>query len=101
MLRNLETDLNNVIARFNINLLKENPGKFQFMILGTKKDDSFVLNIGKNKIESSNKVALLGVKIDKPLKFKSHTEEPCGKVTCKLHALRRLESIRRLKRLSF
>ena len=33
------------------------------MVLGTKEDDLFVLNIGKNKIESSTKVTLLGVKL--------------------------------------
>ena len=45
------------------------------MVLGTKKDDSFVLNIDKNKIESSTEVTLLGIKIDKQLKLKSHNEE--------------------------
>ena len=39
--RNLETDLSNVLAWFNINLLNANPAKFQFMVLGTKEDDSF------------------------------------------------------------
>ena len=28
VLRNLETDLNNILAWFNINSLKEDPGKF-------------------------------------------------------------------------
>ena len=51
--RNLESDLNNVLAWFSMNSLKANPGKFQFMVLGTKEADSFVLNIGKNKTESS------------------------------------------------
>ena len=60
--RNPESDLNNVLAWFNINSLKVNPGKFQFMILGIKEADSFVLNISKNKIESSTEVKLLGVK---------------------------------------
>ena len=49
--RNLEFNLNNVSAWFNIKSLKAYPGKFQFMALG-KKDDPSVLNIGKNKIES-------------------------------------------------
>ena len=60
------------------------------MVLGTKEADSFVLNIGKNKIESSTEVTLLGVKIDKQLKFKSHIEELCRKAAYKLHALRRI-----------
>ena len=75
--RNLESDLNNVLVWFNISSLKAKPGKFQFMVLGTKETDSFVLNIGKNKIESSTEVTLLGVKIDKQLKFKSHIDELC------------------------
>ena len=65
MVRNLEADCNNVLAWFNINSLKANPGKFQFMVLGTKEDDSFVLDIGKKKTESSTEVTLLGVKIHK------------------------------------
>ena len=88
--KNLESDLNNVLAWFNINSLKANPGKFQFMVLRTKEADYFVLNIGKNKIESSTEVTLLGVKIDKQLKFKSHIEELCRKAAYKLHALRRI-----------
>ena len=87
--RNLETDRNNVLAWFNINSLKADPGKFQFMVLGTKEDGSFVLNIGINKIESSAEVTLLGVKIDKQLKFKSPIEL-YRKGAYKLHALRRI-----------
>ena len=86
MFRNPDTDL---IKHLNINSLKANPRKFQFMILGTK-DHSFVLNISKNKIESSAEVILLGVKIDQQLEFKSHIEELCRKAAYKLHALRRI-----------
>ena len=88
--RNFESDLSNVLAWFNANSLKANPRKFQFMVLGTKEADSFVLNLGNNKIESSTEVTLLGVKIDKQLKFKSHIEELCRKAAYKLHALRRI-----------
>ena len=88
--RNLETDLNNVLAWFNINSLKANPGKFQFMVLGTKEADSFVLIINKNKIKSWTEVTLLGVKTDKQLKSKSHIEELCKKAVYKLHALSRI-----------
>ena len=90
VIRNLETDLNNVLDWFNINSLKTNPSNFQFMVLETKEKDSFVLNIGKNKIESSTEVTILGVKIDKQLKFKSHIEELCRKAAYKLHVLRRV-----------
>ena len=56
---NLETDLNNALAWFNINSFKTNSGKFQFTVLGTKESDSLVLNVGKNKIESYIEVTLL------------------------------------------
>ena len=45
--------------------------------------------MGKNKIESSTKATLLGVKIDKQLKFKSHMEELCTKAY-ELHTLSRI-----------
>ena len=64
------------------------------MVLGTKETDSFVLNIGKNKIESSTEVTLLGIKVDKLLKFKSHIEELWRKAAYKLHALRRIRKYR-------
>ena len=51
--RNLKSDLNNVLAWLNANSLKANPRKFQFMVLGTKEADSFILNLDNNKIESS------------------------------------------------
>ena len=88
--RNLESDLNNVLAWLNINSLKVNPGKLQLIIQGTKEDNCFVLNVGKNKLESSAEVILLGVKFDKQLKFKSHVKELCMKGAYKLHVLRRI-----------
>ena len=89
--RNLETDLSNVLAWFNINSVKVNPGKFQFMVLGKKENNSFLLIIGKNKLENSTEVTLLEVKMDKQLKFKSHIEELYRKAAYKLHALRRIK----------
>ena len=57
-----------------------------------------VLNKGKNKIESSTEVALLLVKIDKQLKFKSHIEELCRKTTHKPHALRTIRKYLTVKK---
>ena len=47
--RNLETDLNDVLAWFNIDSLKANPGKFQFMVLGIKEKDYFVFKYRQNQ----------------------------------------------------
>ena len=69
---------------------KANPGKFQFMVLWIKENDSFILNIGKNKIKNSAEATLLGVKTDKQLKLKSYIEGLCRKVANKLHGFRRI-----------
>ena len=90
MVRNLEADCNNVLAWFNINSLKANPGKFQFMVLGTKENDSFVLNAGKIKVENSTEVTLLGAKIDKQLKHKICIDELHRKNSYKIHVLRKI-----------
>ena len=90
MVRNLEADCNNLLAWFNINSLKANPGKFQFMVLGTKENDSFVLNAGKIKIENSTEVTLLGAKIDKQLKHKICIDKRRRKTTYKIHVLHKI-----------
>ena len=61
---NLKIDLKNVLYWFQVNSLKANPGKFQFMILGDKKNNTFVLNIHDNEIKNSSEVELLGITID-------------------------------------
>lgn len=75
MFKKFEAFRNSILSWFKIYSLKAIPDKFQFMFLGTNENYSLVLNIGKNKIKSSTKVALLEIKIDKKLKFKSHIEE--------------------------
>ena len=65
------TNLKNGLYWFQANSLKANPGKFQFMILGDKKN-AFVLNIRDKEIKNSREVELLGITIDSQLKFKKH-----------------------------
>ena len=89
---NLKIDLNNVLYWFQVNSLKANPGKFQFMILGDKKNNTFVLNIHDNEIKNSSEVELLGITIDSQLKFKKHIDSLCRKASYKLHALRRIRN---------
>ena len=69
--RNLESDLNNVLAWFDLCSLKVNPGKFQFIFLGTKD----VLNEGKSKLKAQLKLHNLELKLKSlKLKFESHIE---------------------------
>ena len=89
---NLKIDLKNVLYWFQINSLKTNPGKFQFMILGDKKNNTFVLNIHDKEIKNLSEVELLGITIDNQLKFKKHIENLCRKASYKLHALQRIRN---------
>ena len=75
---------------FKINSLKTNPGKFQFMVLGAKKNDCFNLNVAGKVILSSSEVKLPGITTYYELKFKKHINELCRKTSYKLHALQRI-----------
>ena len=69
--RNLESDLNNVLAWFDLCSLKVNPGKFQFIFLGTKD----VLNEGKSKLKAQLKLHNWELKLKSlKLKFESDIE---------------------------
>ena len=62
------------------------------MILGDKKNNTFVLNIHDNEIKNSSEAELLGIIIDSQLKFKKHVANLCRKASYKLHALRRIRN---------
>ena len=86
----LKIDLKNVLYWFQVNSLKANPGKFQIMIFGDKKNNTFILNIHDKEIKNSSEVELLGITIDSQLKFKKHIDSLCRKASYELHALRRI-----------
>ena len=88
----LKIDLKNVLYWFQVNSLKTNPGKFQFMILGDKKNKTIVLNIHDKEIINSSEVELLGITIDSQLKCKTHFDL-CRKASYKLHGLRRIHNL--------
>ena len=71
-------------------LLKANPGKFQFMILGDKTNYKHILKINSTCVQSSDDVTLLCVLIDKNLTFKKHGDNLVLKAQYKLHALQRI-----------
>ena len=66
---NLKIDLKNVWYWFQVNSLKANLGKFQFIILGEKNNNNFVLNIHDKEIKNSSGVELHGITLDSQLKF--------------------------------
>ena len=56
---NIKIDVTNLLYWFQINSPKANPGKFQFMILGGKKNNTFVLNIHDKEIKTQVKLNYL------------------------------------------
>ena len=59
--------------------MRTNPGKFQFMVLGVKNIAPFRFNVNDKIIPCSNEVKLLGITIDREVKFKKHIEDLCKK----------------------
>ena len=80
----------NVLKWFQVNSVKANLKKFQFMILGKSKRQTIILNINNIKIRESQNVELLGLIIDNRLTFKDHINMLCRRGNYKLHALRRI-----------
>ena len=66
-----------LLTRFRVNSLQANPGKFQFMFLGKKKQNSVKLIINSIEIEERKKVVLLGITIDNLLTFNEHIDNLC------------------------
>ena len=83
VISDLKTDLVGVMEWFQINSLKANPGKFQFVILRNKNKRSFNVHI--------NRLTLLGKKIDKNLTFKKHVSKLCRRASYWFHTLRRIK----------
>ena len=57
--------MKNILKWFRLNSLKDNPGKFQFIILGDKTCYKHTSKINLTCIQSSDDKTLLGVMIDK------------------------------------
>ena len=53
-----------VLKWFKVNSLKDNPGKFQFMILGNYQQNPATLPINFTKMKETNKLLLLGITLD-------------------------------------
>ena len=85
VLNSLEHDLLIVLNWFKVNLLKANPNKFQFMVLGERKV-SYIDAKLKAVISSKDKVVLLEITICNKIRS-SYNKNFCKKASYKLHAL--------------
>ena len=84
ILKSLEHGVKIFLRWFNVNTLKANPEKFQFMILGKSLQPEYCLIIGSINVKESDHVELLGITTDKHLSFKTDTENLFQNVNYKL-----------------
>ena len=87
--KSLEHDSSLAIEWFECNYMKLNEDKCHFIISGYKHEIMFA-NIGESRIWGKGQQKLLGVTIEKNLKFKEHIQNQCKKVGKKLSALGRV-----------
>ena len=71
----LKFDLGHITKQFEMNSLKPNPGKFQFMILEINTAIKINLFLDGNNIEKIQWIVLLGITIDDKLSFKTDNEK--------------------------
>ena len=92
LVENIENDASILITWFRDNYLKMNEDKCHLLI--TNQEEKCVSAIiGKETIENSKSVKLLGVTIDNKLSFDTHVFTICKKVNLKLHALARISNL--------
>ena len=77
VLENLEMDANIAINPLNNNEMIANPKKFQLMFLARNNSIEKEMSFVQKVIKSSSTVELLGITLDKNLKFRSHIENIC------------------------
>ena len=78
--------------------MKANPEKFQFMILSKKSYQRQKLSVNTFTIDEFDDVELLGLTIDKELNLSKHIDKLCCNAQYKLHALRQINKVSRLRK---
>ena len=92
VLKSLEKNSMLAIRWFENNYMKLNTDKCRLIVSGYKHEQVWA-NIGKDLIWESNDVKLLGVTIDRDLKFDKHVLKFCSKANQKLSALSRVANL--------
>ena len=91
LIKLIKTNTNICIDWFKDNEMTANPSKFQAITIGAKNSelDKFNIDTGFD-IQIEKNVTLLGIDIDKNLKFDSHINKICKKAAKQLNSLKRL-----------
>ena len=94
LLRNLEGDAASAIFWFEANYMIPNPQKCHVLFSGPKTlVEQMYIEVGDQVIWESMEEKLLGITIDKKLKFQIHLRGICKKAGAKVTALMRLAKI--------
>ena len=91
LIRNLESDAASIIFWFQANFMIPNPDKCHFLIAGVR--EQCHIQVAEQIIWESKEEKLLGVTIDKKLKFDTHVKNMCKKASAKVTALSRLARV--------
>ena len=94
LLHNLEEDVSAVVSWFAANFMILNPDKCHFIIGGPRTAvEQLFVRVGGQVVWESVEEILLGVTVNKNLKFETHVNEICKKASGKLTALARMARI--------
>ena len=91
LLQNLEGDTASAIFWFEANYMKLNQPKCHFLIAGST--EHLWTKVGEQVIWESDQEKLLGIHIDKELKFNHHLQDICKKARAKVTARARLANL--------
>ena len=91
LITNLEGDTASALFWFEANYMKLNPNKCHFLMSGPK--EHMWIKVGEQIIWESQEEKLLGITIDKKLKFDKHLSIICKKASAKVTALARLANL--------
>ena len=92
LIRKLETSARSVIHWFSYNYMKLNESKCKLLVTGNK-EEVIIASVGDVNVIESHKVKLLGICIDRELKFNENVNIKCNIAGKKLNALMRLGDI--------
>ena len=92
LMMNLESDTGSALIWFDANYMKLNQIKCH-LIVSTNSPELLWIKIGEQVIWASKQEKLLGVLVDRHLKFGDHIETICKKASAKVTALTRLVKI--------
>ena len=89
VIQNLESDVASALMWFDANYMKSNKSKCHF-IMPSNSPELFWIRVGEQVIWESQHEKLLGLELDKELKFHEHMKYICKKASAKITALARL-----------